>query len=80
MEANKMEKQYWYEVSDLVYPSGKRLNQKQMIQYAKKNLSINKRVHGLDKEVMAKDLDKPINAWVYLKNIGIGRKTNRKRF
>ena len=46
---------------------------------AKEMLKHNKRL-GFDREVMSRDLNEDINAWVYLKNIGIGVKTNRKKW
>jgi len=71
---------HWYEVVDFENPRGKYLNTTEMVKYSKKQLSINKRVHGLDKEVLSKDLSRPINAWLYLKNVGIGQKTNRNEW
>jgi len=68
----------WYKICDMNYPCCTKMGTAEMIKYAKKQLFFNKRVHKLDKDVMSKDLDEPINAWVYLKNIGIGTKTNRK--
>ena len=71
-------KEYWYLIQDLIYPGGADLTTTEMVNYAKKQLKINKSVHGLDKEITLKDLSLPINAWVYLENIGIGLETNRK--
>ncbi len=74
-----VKKEYWYKIWDFNSPSGKKLTENQMIKYAKKSLSVNKK-HHLDRELKSKDLNRPINAWVYLKNIGVGVKTNRKIF
>jgi len=35
-----------------------------------------KKIHGLDKEVKSKDLSDETNAWVYLRNIGLGMEKN----
>lgn len=74
---------YWYEVFDMDEADNAKLNamvrvnETRMIKYAKKHLKDNKSL-GYDKNITQKDLSRPINAWVYLKNIGIGGKTNRK--
>ena len=50
-----------------------------MKKLAKTQLKVNKQ-QGYDKEIYSGDLNEPINAWVYLKNIGMGIKTNRKKW
>jgi len=57
----------------------KTMNQQQMIKYAKKMLAMNK-LQGLDREITSKDLSVPINAWVYLRNIGLGLRTNKTKW
>jgi hypothetical protein len=71
---------------DLEYYKGKeidntkkKMTRGQMMIFAKKQLKFNKE-QGIDKELTQKDLSQPINAWVYLKNIGLGVKTNCKRW
>jgi hypothetical protein len=66
----------WFKIIDLENPNGKYLNKTEMQSYAKRMLSINKKVHGLDRDIKSKDLDDLINAWVYLRNIGLGHSTN----
>ena len=70
---------FWYKIFDVKNSVLKRLNEDQMVRYAKNSLLLNKKM-GLDKELKYKDLNTKINAWVYLKNIGIGIETNRKIF
>jgi len=81
---NKMKKKvYWYEVIgiDIDTPtSKKKLTTGEMIKYAKKSLQVNKKVHKLDTSIKSKDLNDHMNAWVYLKNVGQGLRTNRKEW
>lgn len=57
----------------------KKMDQSQMMIFAKKQLKFNKE-QGIDKELTQKDISQPIHAWVYLKNIGLGVKTNCKQW
>ena len=62
-----------YRIRDMLYPHGKDMDEKHMMQHAKSQLKHNHRI-GLDKEVKLSDLNDPVNAWVFLRNIGIGEK------
>lgn len=59
--------------------SKKKMTEPEMVKYAKGTL---KNVHNLgdDEEMKVNDLSRPINAWVYLKDLGLGVKTNCKRW
>lgn len=70
-----IKKTCYYHIQSVEHPLGKTLKKDEMIKYAKEQLKINKKVHGIDKEIETKDLDDEINAWVYLRNIGLGVKT-----
>ena len=84
LRMNKMKKKvYWYEVIgiDIDTPTlKKKLTTGEMIKYAKKSLQVNKKVHKLDMSIKSKDLNDHMNAWVYLKNVGQGLRTNRKEW
>ena len=74
---------YWYEVIgiDVDTPTlKKKITTGEMIKRAKKLLQVNKKVHKLDMIINSKDLNNPMNAWVYLKNVGQGLRTNRKEW
>jgi len=76
-------KVYWYEVIgvDIDTPTKKKkMTTGEMIKYAKKALQINKNVHKLDTRIKTQDLNDTMNAWVYLKNVGQGLRTNRKEW
>jgi len=62
-----------YHVQSIEHPTGKTLPEKEMVRYAKEQLKINHKVHGLDKDIDLSDLTDPTNAWVYLLNVGVGR-------
>jgi len=66
-----------YLICSVEHPKCKKMKKKEMIVYAKKQLSWNKKIHGLDKEVKSKDLSDETNAWVYLRNIGLGMEKTR---
>jgi hypothetical protein len=76
-EIKEKKKKYYYKVCAVDHPC-KKMNQSQMIKYAKKQLSFNKKNFGMDKEIKSSDLNKAVNAWIYLNNIGLARGTNRK--
>jgi len=71
---------YKYLIRSFEFPTGtKEMNTTEMIKFAKHTLRHNKRM-GYDKGVTQKDLDMPINAWVYLRNVGLGIKTDRTKW
>ena len=73
-------KKYWYDVKGFQFEgNSKRMSTGEMKSYAKQMLKVNKK-QGLDTHVTSKDLDNAMNAWVYLKNIGLGVRTNRKEW
>jgi hypothetical protein len=54
------------------------VSQVEMVKISKHALKTAKS-YGLDKGVTQKDLNRPVNAWSYLKNIGLGLKTNHPK-
>ena len=50
------------------------LDEKDMIRFAKDQLRHNKKI-GMDIAIMQSDLNDYINAWSYLKNVGLGLST-----
>lgn len=71
-------KTYWYDVQGIELGK-KRMTTGEMKKYAKKMLKVSKK-QGLDTHVTSRDLNNDMNAWVYLKNIGCGLRTNRKEW
>lgn len=59
-----------YIFSDLNSPTGKVVTGTQLIKIARDYLAINKKLHGLDKELKASDIKDVRDAQFYLENIG----------
>ena len=78
-QINTSEK-YFFEVYDLSKGRQVFYNIKDMVKFAKDILRQNHKI-GLDKELKLSDFnynDYSINAWVYLRNIGIAENTNKE--
>jgi hypothetical protein len=72
----------WYTIQgfDIDTPNmKKKMTEKEMIRYAKKQLK-SEHSQGQERRTKISDLSEPINAWVYLKDNGLGIKTNCKKW
>ena len=71
---------------DLEYYKGKdignlkkKMTEPEMVKYAKSTLKF-EHERGQEKETKINNLTQPINAWIFLKDLGLGVKTNCKQW